>query len=192
MFRKQGIDISSRGSFELLARLRIIVRVLSRQRSLSLSLPPHPSLLLSFSFPRCPLAPPLILLLLTGVIALSASASHFSSTISLSFFSCILCPRSLLSTVHSKPGYRSIYPAGPSLYFVHRSKCSREAVSCERTTFPPAVLSARLLPTVDPSGFYELATSSSSCLSPRHLSPRSIRCYGRASSEANFVAALKC
>lgn len=30
MFRKQGIDISSRGSFELPARLRIIVRVLSR------------------------------------------------------------------------------------------------------------------------------------------------------------------
>lgn len=48
MFRKQGIDISSRGSFELPARLRIIVRVLSRSRSPFVF---HPFSLCLFSLP---------------------------------------------------------------------------------------------------------------------------------------------
>lgn len=59
MFCKQGIDISSRGSFEPAKRLRIIVRVLSRNLLLYLLLlllrpppPPPPS-----PPSRCPLSP---------------------------------------------------------------------------------------------------------------------------------------
>lgn len=96
MFRKQGIDISSRGSFELPARLRIIVRVLSRNGTPSASgspLPPHPVIFLllrSHFSASC-----------TSRLPLPSFPSH--------------CPRPF-------PGYRSIYPVGPSLYFVHSSK----------------------------------------------------------------------
>lgn len=59
MFRKQGIDISSRGSFELPARLRIIVRALSRNDAPLLPAPfSLPILLLPSSPPFYPFDPP--------------------------------------------------------------------------------------------------------------------------------------
>lgn len=100
MFRKQGIDISSRESFELPARLRIIVRVLSR--NCALPPPPSPPPILATLSSSCSLPPGGLLPPLDDAIALRIV--------------CFSTPSPPWPSRFPGPDCWSIYPAGPSRF----------------------------------------------------------------------------
>jgi len=162
LFRKQGIDISSGRSFELPARLRIIVRVLSRNRasfafypcalSLSLSL----ALSLSLSFARsCGLPSSL------GGRALCVV--RFSLYPFPSYSPGFPPPPSpaARARAHTYPNsrldYWSIYPARLSLYFIRSSRMKRRRKTAsskrERLSLSPYPSFHAVALAVDPSGF---------------------------------------